>query len=338
MASDWSRLVAACLLPCCTGGPRQVLEDRGPKLAYDVVGTGASIFAWLAGGAEIAYVSNTPELIAVRVADGARRQLDAARPYFAANLARSQDAAALYFIAEDLSGPVSSFTVREALAHQTLPVGEVRGVDPAVSADGRRVLYWTASGVPSVADASGAILSASGCSPLYPVLPVFSPSADQLLCGGEPPVLFNLADGSTQEVPDGSPGLWRAVRWRDGELQVVALAAEQLHERVYLLDLVRGGQHSLYDTQEGLLDFAHAAISADGRQVAFWETECLHAQSFLSCEPGQTEARLKVVETASGQTRTVATGAGDPGQIAFADDGVRIAYVFGSGLHLRALP
>jgi hypothetical protein len=99
----------------------------------------------------------------------------------------------------------------------------------------------------------------------------------------------------------------------------------------------------VYAPNQGLLDagLGEAAISKDGRIVAFWETECLHAESILSCQAGQNEARLRIVEVSSGRAKTVASGAGAPGSVVFSDDGTRIAYVFQAGhgeLHVRAVP
>ena len=319
--------------------PRAVVEDRGPLLLGDVAASGAATFAWLSGGEEIGYVSAASELMAVRIADGARRQLDPARPCFQTDLARSRDGSALYFIAEDLAGGVPRYKLREALAHKEPSLGEIVAGNPAVSADARRVLYWTASGG-AVLDASGAIFSASTC-PASRVLPVLSASGDQLLSGDERPFLITVTDGSMKALPDTQSSLWRAVHWDGSGPQAVALIAEAQGERVYLVDVANGEMRALYQPDQGLLDLADAAISYDGRRVAFWETECLHADSLLSCQSGQTEARLKVVEVSSGRAETVASGGDSGGRIAFSDDGARVAYLFqaalGGALHVRPL-
>jgi hypothetical protein len=331
-------VLLAALVSCSDG--RAVVEDRGPLLAGDVAISSSVAFVWLPGGAEIAYVSATSELVAVRLADGASRQLDPAKPYFATGLARSGDGNALYFLAQDLSGAIPRFTLHEAFTHAEVGVGELVLGNPAVSPDGRRVLYWTTSGA-SVLDASGAIFFVPTCAS-FAILPVFSPAGDQLLCGFEPPILVNVADGSTQALPENDSSLWRAVRWNGGGPQAVALIADARGEHVDLVDVTSGEVRALYQPARSLLDFAEAAISADGRSVAFWETECLHSASLLSCEAGQTEARLKVVDVSSGRAATVASSAAGPGPIAFSDDGTRIAYAFWAGtaaaLHVRAVP
>lgn len=340
MALGWSRSAVLGLIVCgaSCSGQRSVLEDRGPLLAGDAAVSGGATFAWLPAGEEIAYLSDASQIVAVRIADGARRQLDPGRPYFVTDVVRSRDGSALYFIAQDLSNGVARYTLREALAHQELPLGEILPGNPAVSPDGRRVLYWTAAGA-SVRDASGAIFAASPCS-ASPVLPLFSPAGDQLLCGHDAPFLVNLPDGSTQTLPQSHPISWRAVLWDDAGPRAVALTPEVGRERVDLVDVAGGEVHSLYET-DGLLDLANAAISQDGHHVAFWETECLRADSILSCQAGQTEARLKVVDVSSRRAATIASGAAWPGPIAFSDDGTRVAYLFQAGtgkLHVRPLP
>lgn len=339
MAMDARHAAAFALLVsgASCGGPRAVVENRGPVLASDVGTSGVSSFVWLSGGAEIAYVSAGAQLVAVRVADGVRRQLDPATPYFPAGVARSPDESALYFIAYDPSAAVPRFTLREALAHRDVPVGEVTPISPSISSDARRVLYWT-GGAGSVLDTSGVTVSVPTCT-AWPVLPVFSPSGDQLLCAGESPVLFMLADGSSRRLPDTDSSSWRALHWNGTGLQAVALAPEN----VYLADAASGHRRALYEPSQGLLDFGlgNAAISEDGRFVAFWETECLQPDSILSCHAGQHEARLKVVEVASRRAQTVASGAGGPGPVVFSDDGTRIAYVFPAEygeLHVRTAP
>ena len=336
---NWRHAAAFALLvsEASCGGPRTVVENRGALLASDVATSGVSSFAWLSGGAEIAYVSAAAQLVAVRLADGVRRQLDPATPYFAAGVARSPDASALYFIAYDPSAAVPRFTLREALAHSDVPVGEVTPISPSISPNARRVLYWTAGGG-SVLDASGVTFSVPTCT-AWPVQPVFSPSGDQLLCAGESPVLFTLADGSSRGLPDADSFAWRALRWNGIEPQAVALLAEN----VYLADAATGQRRTMYEPKQGLLDYGlgEAAISEDGRFVAFWETECLHADSIFSCHAGHNEARLKVVEVVSGRAKTVASGADSPGPVVFSDDGALIAYVFQAGygeLHVRAVP
>jgi hypothetical protein len=321
------------------GGPRTVVENRGPALASDVTTSGVSSFVWLSGGAEIAYISAGAQLVAVRVADGVRRQLDPATPYFAAGVARSPDESALYFITYDPSAAVPRFTLREALAHRDVPVGEVTPISPSISPDARRVLYWT-GGAGSVIDASGVTFSVPSCT-AWPVLPVFSPSGEQLLCAGESAVLFTLADASSRRLPDTDSSSWRALYWNGTGLQAVALVPGRGSENVHLTDAESGQRRPIYEQSQGLLDFGlgNAAISEDGRFVAFWETECLQPDSIFSCHAGQNEARLKVVEVASGRAQTVASGAGGPGPVVFSDDGARIAYVFQAGygeLHVRA--
>jgi len=323
--------VASC------GGPRTVAEDRGRVLVGDVATSGASTFVWLSGGAEIAYVSTASQLVGVRVADGLRRQLDDARPYSAAGLTASSDGSALYFIAYDPAAAVSRFTLREALAHKDVPVGEVTPTSPSVSADGRRVVYW-AAGSASVLDASGVSFSVPTCTG-WPVPPVFSPAGDQLLCAGESASIFTLADGSLRALPDTDSSAWRALRWNGTSPQAVTLSPES----VYVTDAASAQRRAVYTPDQGLLDLGlgEAALSKDGRFVAFWETECLHAESLLSCQPGQNEARLRIVEVASGRAKTVASGAAGPGPVAFSDDGTLIAYVFQAGqgeLYVRAVP
>lgn len=333
----WTRAAACFLLVCVAScGGSSVVEDRGPLVASDVASFGVSSFVWLSGGTEIAYVSSAARLVAVRVADGVRRELDSATPYFAAGVTRSADQSALYFVAYDPSAAAPHYTLREALAHRDVPVGEVTPISPSVSADGRRLVYWTAGSV-SVLDTSGATFQVPGCSS-WPVLPVFSPSGDQLLCAGEAPALFTLADGSARSLPDTDSSAWRALRWTGAGPQAVAFSSES----VYLADAASGQRRPLYGASQRLLDagLANSAISADGRFVAFWETECLHAESMLSCQAGQTEARLKVVEPATGRVRTVASGAAGPGPVVFSDDSARIAYAFQAGngeLHVRAV-
>jgi len=168
---------------------------------------------------------------------------------------------------------------------------------------------------------------------------VFSPLADHVLCAGENPVVITLADASAQLMPTTDSFSWRAVCWNESGPQAVALLAELKHERVYLVDVVAAEMHALYEPTEGLLDFSEAAISNDGRFVSFWETECLRSASLFSCEPGQSEARLKVVEVSSGRSVTVASGGDGPGPISFSDDGTQIAYLFvgaTGALHVRA--
>ena len=339
MAMDWRQAAAFALLVSVAscGGPRTVVENRGPLLASDVATSGVSTFVWVSGGAEIAYVSGGAQLVAVRIADGVRRQLDAATPYFAAGVARSPDESALYFIAYDPSAAVPRFTLREALAHRDVPVGEVTPISPSISPDARRVLYWTAGAV-SVLDASGVTFSVPTCT-ASPVRPVFSPSGDQLLCAGESPVLFTLADGSSRRLPDTDSFAWRALRWNGTGPQAVAL----LPENVYLTDAASGQRRAVYKPSQGLLNYGlgEAAISEDGRFVAFWETECLHADSIFSCQAGQNEARLMIVEVAWGRAKMVASGAHGPGPVVFSDDGALIAYVFQAEygeLHVRAVP
>ena len=230
-------------------------------------------------------------------------------------------------------GPLPRYTLREALGHKDLPVGEVLPRSPAASPDARRVLYWTVSG-PSVLDSSAAILSASSCGSWSPVLPVFSPSGDQLLCGGQPPILFTVADRSIQNLPDTHSFSWRAVRWNRTGAQAVVLQVD----RVDLVTVATGKVRSLYASNRVSLDLAEAAISDDAGRVAFWETECLHSESLLECRPGPLESRLKVVEVSSGRAATVASGAAGPGPIAFSDDGLRVAYLFDAALHVRPVP
>lgn len=346
MAKGWRRAAAFVALFCCAScGERRktVVEDRGPMLAQDVAGIGATTFAWLWGDAEIAYVSAGSQLMAVRVADGTTRQLDPARASFQTGLARSRDGSALYFVAEDISGPVPRYTLREALGGKDAPVGEVMNGQLAVSPDAHRVLYPRANGA-SVLDASGTIFAVPLPCPGWPLGPVFSPSGDQLLCVGEHATLVDVTGGSTQTLPETQPTLWRAAHWDAVRLQAVgfAFAAEPGHELVQLVDVAHGQTRDLYETGgETLLEFAHAAISNDGRRVAFWESQCLHAASFFSCETGKLEFRLKVVDVSSGRAATAASGADGPGPILFSDDGTRVAYLFQAGrgeLHVRSVP
>lgn len=322
----------------CDGRPAAAAEDRGPMLAADVASIGATTFAWLSGDAEIALVTSGSQLVAVRVADGTRRQLDPARASSHSDLARSRDGTALYFVAEDLSGPQPRYTLREAFTGKQAPVGDVMNGMLAVSADAHRVLYSRANGA-SVLDVSGTVFPLPPPCPGWPLRPAFSPSSDQLLCTGEHAAFVQVTDGSTQTLPDTDPTLWRAIRWDASGPQAVGFGFSTDHELVQLLDVATAKARVLYETDDGLLDLANAAISNDGRRVAFWETRCVHSESFLSCQ--QTEARLKVVDTSTGRAATVASGAAGPGPILFSDDGARIAYLFQAGwgeLHVRPVP
>jgi hypothetical protein len=338
--------VLVCSMACYS--PRTVVDDRGPLLAGGIViaAIGDASFAWLAGGAEIAYVSSVPqfdadprpELHAVRVADGATRQLDLEGPSFLTGLARSLDGSALYFVAEDRSSGVPRYTLREALAHKTLPVGDLSRSPLAVSSDARRVLYGTAVGQ-SVLDASGATFTVR-CG-AFGVLPIFSPSGGSLLCdAGGVPVMVDVAGGSARTMPATNSSSWRAVRWSASGPQAVALVAQVPGgESVHLVDVATGSERVLHQVvvqrDDALLDLAWAAISNDGSRVAFWETACLVSESLLSCS--KTASWLKVVSVNSAQVALVASGAEVPGPIVFSDDGTRIAYAFGSALHARAL-
>lgn len=345
MEKGWRRsaFVALCCCASCGDHRRAVVEDRGPTLARDVASMGATTFAWLRGDAEIAYVSAGSQLVAVRVADGATRQLDPARASFQSVLARSRDGSALYFVAEDISGPLPRYTLREALAGKEAPVGEVMNGPLAVSPDAHRVLYPRANGA-SVLDVSGTIFAVPPPCPGWPLVPVFSPSGDRLFCVGDRAAFVNVTDGSTQTLPDTQPTLWRTAHWDAVGPEAVgfAFAAEPGRELVQLRDVAHGQTRDLYETgDETLLELAHAAISNDGRRVAFWESQCLHAASWFSCEAGKTEFRLKVVDVSSRRTATAASGAAGPGPISFSDDGTRIAYLFQAGwgeLHVRAVP
>lgn len=346
MAKAWRRaaaFIALSLCASCEGRRRAVVEDRGPTLTRDVASIGATTFAWLSGVAEVAYVSAGSQLMAVRVADATTRQLDPARASFQTGLARSRDGSALYFVAEDISGPLPRYTLREALAGKEAPVAEVMNGALAVSVDAHRVLYPRTNGA-SVLDASGTIFAVSPPCPGWPLVPVFSPTGDQLLCVGEHAAFVNVTDGSTQTLPDTQPTLWRAVHWDAVGPQAVGFAfgAEPGRELVQLVDVIHGQTRELYEADdETLLEFAHAAISNDGRRVAFWESQCLHAASFFSCEAGKLEFRLKVVDVSSRRAATVASGADGPGPILFSDDGTRIAYLFQAGwgeLHVRSVP
>jgi hypothetical protein len=325
--------------------PRSVVEDRGPLLASGIViaAIGDASFAWLSGGSEIAYVADVLELNAaprlelhaVRVADGVTRQLDPARPTLLTGLTRSLDGSALYIVAQDLSGAVPRYTVREALAHKTLPVEGVSPAPLAVSPDARRVFYRTATG-PSVLDASGATFPVQACG-AFGVLPIFSPSGDSLLCDASAsPVVVDVAGGSTRTLPATDSHSWRAVRWSTSGPQAVALTSKLEGESVHLVDLATGRDRVLHQVdQDALLDFAWAAISNDGSRVAFWETACLAVESIFSCS--KTAAWLKVVGVESAKVDLVASGADAPGPIAFSDDGTCVAYTFGNVLHARTL-
>jgi len=345
MAKGW-RCAAFVLLSCCASceDRRQaVVEDRGPTVARDVASIGATTFAWLRGDAEIAYVSAGSQLVAVRVADGTTRQLDPVRASYQTSLARSRDGSALYFVAEDISGPLPRYTLREAFTAKEVPVGEIANGPLAVSPDAHRVLYTGANGA-SVLDASGAIFAVSPPCPGWPLPPIFSPSGDQLLCVGEQAAFVNVADRSTETFAGTQLTVWRALRWEAPGPQAVAFAFAAVtgRELVQLIGISDGKTRDLYETDaETLLEVAHAAISNDGRRVAFWESECLRAASLLSCEPGKMEFRLKVVDVRSGRAATVASGAAGPGPILFSDDGTRVAYLFQSGwgeLHVRPVP
>lgn len=343
MANGWKRAAAFLALSCCASCDdrrRAVVEDRGPALAGDVSSMGRTSFAWLRGDAEIAYVSAGSQLVAVRVAHRATRQLDPARASVQSGLARSRDGSALYFVAEDISGPLPRYRLREALAGKEAPVGDVVNGPLAVSTDAQRVLFRRANGA-AVLDASGAIFAVSPPCPGGPLVPVFSPGGDQLLCAGEQAALVGVTEGSTQTLRDTQPGLWRAVHWDAAGLQAVgfAFSGDVSRELVQLVDVTQGQTHDLYETGgETLLEFAHAAISNDGQRVAFWESQCLRAASFFSCEPGKLEFRLKLVDVSSRRAATVASGAGEPGPIFFSDDATRVAYLFHAELHVRPVP
>jgi hypothetical protein len=344
MPEGWGRAAAFLALAWCASCEdrgRAVVEDRGPTLARDVASVGTTTFAWLKGGAEIAYVSAGSQLVAVRVDDGTRRQLDPARASYQTRLARSRDGSALFFVAEDISGPLPRYTLREALSGKEAPVGEVTNGTLAVSADAHRVLYSGANGL-SVLDASGTIFAVPAPCPGRALVPLFSPSGDQILCVGEHAGFVNVADGSTQTFSDVDPTLWRALHWDAVGPKAVGFALGTNRELVQLVDVTPGEAHDLYEPGDTtLLELGYAAISNDGRRVAFWESECLHAASLLSCEAGKLEFRLKVVDVSSRRAATVASGADGPGPILFSDDGTRIAYLFQPSwgeLHVRSVP
>jgi len=84
-----------------------------------------------------------------------------------------------------------------------------------------------------------------------------------------------------------------------------------------------------------------ATFSADGRQLAFWRAACVgrnvYEPQFCANAPGE----VVVLDLTTGALRVLAKaeatvdGGGGAGPLAFSDDGGRLAYQIGTGIHLR---
>src|SRR6266568_8179275 len=161
-------------------GCRRATEDRGPLLAKGVGGTN---IVWTADGAEVVYVASTsgaPALQAVRVADGALRQLDVAVARPDLPLARSANGSALYYFTD-------AGVLREALSGK-----DERATSPAswsvlaTSADGHLVAYVAVPGIDGSPEAAALVdVDRATLSPLTHCGPTwfrFSPPGDAVLC------------------------------------------------------------------------------------------------------------------------------------------------------------
>ncbi len=355
-------LIAACLLIGCG---RRVVEDRGPLLAKDAASVSPNML-WTADGTEVVYVAQSAQgsvvhtLQAVRVADGTVRQLDIAPTFPELRLARAADGSALYYVTTD-------GTLRDAMSGKDVGRVPLGFAALASSPDGRLAAYWDMFGTARGAATQGAAFMMDvdqGTSTLLPLCAgslTFSPSGDALLCAdvsaaSSAPFIerFDVVDVATLTLREQLDAvvLPSDVRW--GSNGVLVAGAQTGDAGVIAVnDLGAGTARVVYrlPTPSDAVkteDFpsgnavSGATFSADGRQLALWQAECLATQFFG--EPqycGRAQGSLIIVDLDTGSQRVVASGeatydgGGGIGPVAFSDDGARIAYRFRSEIHVR---
>ncbi len=346
---------AASLLVAC----KATVEDRGPLLAQDATRTAPNML-WTTDGSEVVYValaqgSGAQTLKAVRVADGATRQLDGAAPATYLPLARPANGSALYELTSDKM-------LRDAIAGKNIAPAQPFGSTAlATSLDGRLILYWDVGVSASGTEGPGAaVLVDAGqdtATPLgfcAPTWFVFSPSGNEALCTDRTTGAFDIFDLVTKTIREQHSALVspQSVRWGSNGLQLAgALAGDE--GAIAVNDLVAGTARVVYrlpppsSSAVKTKDFpggnavSGATLAADGQQLALWEAECL-GKNFAEPEYcGTAQGLLVLINLDTRSQRVVASGeatfdgGGGSGPIAFSDDGAQIAYRIGSEIHVR---
>jgi len=357
----WVRVAASVAVPLvgtsCVDfdgfdhGP--VTEDRGPQLASNASSNDSTPVVWTVDGSELVYLASDPtsgvqSLVAVRLDSLEQRTLDRA-PSSGTALARSADGSALYFVglASDTAGDDTepSYELREAISGRSIATeSQPHGAVLVLSPDGRRLLYSAEQGDLVLDLEEGiSLVTSCGVPGSNEAGPVFSPAGDQLLCrsssdsngGGGELVTVDVATGDSQALT----GVWpetdlapHAARWDADGVELAGWTrnppgiriANPSTSWVFSMAGLNGGRA----TALGLYEY-----SPDGGMLAFWVTECLASEGFLSCS--LTESRLTVLDLGTGVAQTVASGEPPVGTIAFSDDSHQIAYQYGADLHVR---
>jgi hypothetical protein len=306
-------------------------DARGAALTGESAFESGTLLAWSAatneviGAAKAGGTLGGPGLVAVRLADGAPRLLDADTALFPRV---TPDGASVIY---DAVTPDSTVLRRRLLggAGTTSRLAAAPGLSAftfTISADGRYLAYAGAGADPLEPDTVRVLDGTTGqrraYAPGWPL--VFSPGDGTLLvtpaAGGWSEVA--LASGATQAVDFALPGgaTTGGIRWDASGLRALfTYSGNQLWQSTIL-----GAQSPIYSAPETIVA-PSCTWSPDGSRVAFWTVGPIDGGA-------DTAYRLYVVSVAAQAGGVVAIGRSVGGAIAWSPDGTRLAYLFGERL------
>jgi hypothetical protein len=293
---------------------------------------------WSNDSTELFYT--TPlDVKSVRLADGAIRTLAAGEGF--ADLDLAPGGAALYAVGAPSSGGLHGLV--DLLTGRRFPdlpldYGIPHNVWPvAVSPNGKYLALEVNGGVGLYELATGSVTAVPGCAPALNFDPrpaVFSPTGAEILCtakDGGPwgALIVDLSSGVGRMVTIGGLVHWGSEGLRSLE------GGRAAGTVVFSVKDVEVGTTRVIHAVDPSFLAGGAEWSADGRVIAMWErARCDDAPSMV-CYPFR--SRLLVIDLDSGTAAVLASGADSPGAIAFSSDSMRVAYVIGTTIHVRAV-
>ncbi len=359
---------AACSGPGSKGSPdpdpveylpfddRPVEEDPGTAL---VPGVNARAGFGSTSDGEIVFIAEAPgpdgttlrELQAKRVADGERRTVSDWPIGWPIQFSASPDGEAVYYVATDPEAGVPA--LREAYSHGNVHLDA--GSQPfsvQVSSDAGWIFVEEWWGGPPPHSKTLAIPRGTGTSVEFPcdVSPDIqsAPGGDEQLCTlrdgptANTMIRTRLSDGAADvlEAPWQCSWSFAAYGWSPSG----PLFACRLGPDLVVIDLLTGATVSSapgnWDTRPASVNLVMPiAFSPDGSAVAYATRECLAGTRYAdtldvaTCE--RSEWQLRIFDLVTGETRLIATSAGEVGKVEFSADRKTLTYLFGDTIYTR---
>jgi hypothetical protein len=332
-------LIIAVAMACPGGRTRTPREDPGRFLASVGVFYAAATLAWAQDGSALTFPQSnriTTSLVKVDLQGTILKTFPEREELILGGPASTADGSAIYYIAgSSVPGPGFSYLVREAVSNTVITTDDLFVDLLVLSPDERKLLFRGSRSPVLVLDLAQRTTTSVDC--VYPLnaVPVFSPSSAEVLCTASPrapPEVVDFTTGARRALNLGAMTSWLAAHWSEElGLRLVGRVSND-QGRLAIVDTATGVHRDLGPASSVLLP----VVSRDGRELAFWEQECLDPY-FLgfgeACHP--TEIRLVVVDLTTGAARRIASSEAWGGPIAFSPDGRQVACQYGMALYVR---